>query len=425
MRKTLVITRREYLSRIKTKGFWLGTVAMPVLMAAFLIGPSLLIATSKGTLSLAVVDETGELVGPLEEAVAERLGGAGGPKVDIKLVVVPPAADRAAQQQELDGEVLDGRLDAWIWISSEGLEANRLPYRARTTSNLLTLEVLQSSLSRVIQDARLRGAGYDAAEIEELTRRVDLQTIRVTEDGGEADAGYGKVILALVLFFMLYMIIVVYGSIVLQGVMEEKSNRVVEIVVSSARPTELMAGKLLGIAGVSLTQLGIWLASAAVLTAPGLVGAMGALPEGVAVPTISLGLVAHVVALFILGFTVYASFYALVGAAFNNPQEAQQLAGVAVFFLIAPMMVMMPVLNDPSSTLAVVSSLIPLFTPMIMLLRIAVEPPPFWQLALGYALTAGFAAFMVWVCARVYRVGILMHGKRPTVREIWRWARYA
>lgn len=425
MRKTLVIVRREYLSRIKTKGFWIGTVAMPLLMAAFMVGPSLLIATSKGSLALAVVDETGELAAPLEGALAERLGGGGGPKVDIDLLLVPLEADKEAQRQALDRRVLDGELDAWIWISHQGLEENRLLYHGRTTSNFLTLEVLQSSLSRVVQNARLRGAGYDAEEIEALVRGVALQTIRVTEAGGEADAGWGKVALALALFFMLYMIIVVYGSIVLQGVMEEKSNRVVEIVISSARPTELMAGKLLGIAGVSLTQLGIWLASAAVLTAPGLLGSMAALPEGVTLPVISLSLVAHVVALFILGFTVYGSFYALVGSAFNNPQEAQQLAGAAVFFLIAPMMVLMPVLNDPGSTLAVVTSLIPLFTPLIMLLRIVVETPPLWQLALGYGLTAAFAAFMVWVCARVYRVGILMHGKRPTVREIWRWARYA
>jgi ABC-2 type transport system permease protein len=425
VRKTLVITRREYLSRIKTKGFWIGTVALPLLMAAFMVVPSLMIATSKGSLRLAVVDETRELAAPLREALTERLGKVAGPKVEIDAELLAPAADRDAQRQLLDRRVLDGELDAWLWISPEGLAMDRLLYHARTTSNLLTLEVLEGTLSRVVQQARLRGAGYDVEEIGQLTREVSLQTIRVTEAGGEADAGLGDVALAVALFFILYMIIMIYGSIVLQGVMEEKSNRVIEVVVSSAHPTELMAGKLLGIAGVSLTQLGIWLGSAALLTAPGLVAAVTALPEGVLLPRLSFALVGHVLALFILGFTLYGSFYALIGAAFNNPQEAQQMAGSAVFFLVLPVMILMPVINDPDSTLAVVTSLVPLFTPLIMLLRIVIKTPPLWQLLLAYGLTLASAAVMVWVCARVYRVGILMYGKRPSLREIWRWARYA
>ena len=136
-------------------------------------------------------------------------------------------------------------------------------------------------------------------------------------------------------------------------------------------------------------------------------------------------MVAHFVALFLLGFVFYASWYALIGAAFNSPQEAQQLASIGVFFVVVPWMVFMPVLNDPDSTLATVFSLIPLFTPMIMMLRIAVKMPPAWQLALAYALTIAADLVMVWLCARVYRVGILMYGKKPSLQEIWRWTRYA
>jgi ABC-2 type transport system permease protein len=162
--------------------------------------------------------------------------------------------------------------------------------------------------------------------------------------------------------------------------------------------------------------------TALVITAPGLLAGLASLPEGV---NLTPAIVLHFFALFLLGFVLYASFYALVGAAFNNAQEAQQMVSIAMIFTVLPWMVFMPVLNDPDSTLAVVTSLIPLFTPMILMLRMAVKMPPAWQIVLAYTLTIAADVLMVWVCARVYRVGILMYGKRPSLKEIWRWARYA
>ena len=335
------------------------------------------------------------------------------------------AGDVDEQKAHLDERIRSEEIDAWLWISPESLEENRLEYHGRTVSNILTLEVLERTLSRIVREDRLASAGYDTEEIGRLTRGVDLETIRVTEEGTEADTGLGDLAVALGLFFMLYMTIIIYGNLVMQSVLEEKSNRVVEIVISTLKPSELMAGKLLGVGGAGLTQLGIWIASALVLTAPGIVTAVATLPEGMKLPEIQGAVVFHFFALFVLGYVMYASFYALIGSAFNSPQEAQQLASVGVMFLVAPMLFFMPVLNDPDSTLSVVLSLIPPFTPLIMMLRVAIKVPPFWQLALSYVLAVGFAVFMVWLCARVYRVGILMYGKRPTIQELWRWMRYA
>ncbi|MCZ7652699.1 MAG: ABC transporter permease [Thermoanaerobaculia bacterium] len=133
----------------------------------------------------------------------------------------------------------------------------------------------------------------------------------------------------------------------------------------------------------------------------------------------------HFLLLFLLGYFFFATLYAAIGAASNNLQEAQQFAGVVVIFLVAPVLLMMPVINDPDSVLAVVVSLIPPFTPLLMMLRIAVKMPPAWQIALGYLLSGGFTLLLVWLCARIYRVGILMHGKKPSLAELWRWLRYA
>ena len=418
--KVRVIVAREYLSRVRTPGFWISTVALPLLMVAWLVLPHLIMAKSRSQLHLALVDETGRVA----PRIAARMAAEGerGTHNEFRLEVVAPEPDAAAQRAAMDARVLADELDAWAWISAEGLAENRVDFHGRTVSNIITLEELEDLVTSVVREQRLSEAGYDPEQVEKLVARVRLDKVRVTEEGSRADRGFGDLIVALGLFMLLYMASIIYGNMVMQGVLEEKANRVVEVLAASARPTELMAGKLIGICLAALTQLAIWMVTALVITAPGLLAGLASLPEGV---NLTPAIVLHFFALFLLGFVLYASFYALVGAAFNNSQEAQQMASIAMIFTVLPWMVFMPVLNDPDSTLAVVTSLVPVLTPMIMMLRIAVKTPPVWQIALGYALLFAFDVFMVWLCARVYRIGILMYGKKPTIKEIWRWTRYA
>ncbi|MDH3255372.1 MAG: ABC transporter permease, partial [Acidobacteriota bacterium] len=314
---------------------------------------------------------------------------------------------------------------AWVWIDDTGLNDNTVEYHAESLTNFITQQTLERALSSVIQRERLQTGGYDVERIGELIRSVDLETVRVSAEGSKADAGIGGFALAIFLFMVLYMTTLLYGNQVMLGVLEEKNSRIVEILIATVRPLELMLGKLIGIGLIGLTQLSIWVATALLLTAPALVGLATALPENVEIPTLSVALIAHFLALFILGYFLYATFYAMVGSAFNNPQEAQQLASLAVVFVVLPWLFFMPILNDPDSTLAVVTSLIPMFTPTLMMLRIAVKMPPAWQLLLGYVLTFASCLAMTWLCARIYRVGILMYGKKPTLKEVWRWIRYA
>ena len=418
--KVRVIVAREYLARVRTAGFWISTVALPVLMVAWTVLPHLIMAKSRSQLHLAVVDETGRVA----PAIAERTAAEGerGTHNEFRLEVVAPEGDATTQRAALDARVLADELDAWVWISAADLAENRVAFHGRTVSNIITLDELEDLVTSVVREQRLTEAGYDAGQVEKLVARVRLDKMRVTEEGSRADRGFGDLIVAFGLFMLLYMASIIYGNMVMQGVLEEKANRVVEVLAASATPTELMAGKLLGICLAALTQLGIWMVTALVITAPGLLAGLASLPEGV---SLTPAIVGHFFALFLLGFVLYASFYALLGAAFNNAQEAQQMASFAMIFTVLPWMVFMPVLNDPDSTLAVVTSLIPPLTPMVMMLRIAVKTPPAWQIVLGYALTFAFDVFMVWLCARVYRVGILMYGKKPSLREIWRWTRYA
>lgn len=424
--KTLVIAQREYVTRIRSKGFWIATLALPLFMAAMFAVPVLVMMKATSRLDAVVVDETGRLGAELVERLAgEAPGGGGNPLAKVEAEVVPAAPDPEAQRSELDRRLLDEEIDAWLWIGGDALAENRVEYHARSVSNTLTQDVIEDTLSEVVQEMRLAEAGYDPETVRPLLERVRLRTIKVSEEGSRTEAGEAGFILAYGVFFLLYLVLLIWGQQVLQGVLEEKTSRVVEVVIASARPIDLMLGKLVGIGGVAFTQFALWMGTAVALTAPGLLTAVATLPEDVGLPTFSVVQALAVVAFFLLGFFVYACLFAAVGASFNNIQEAQQLAWLPSMFIVIPVFFLVPVINDSSSTLAVVLSLIPPLTPILMPLRIAVEMPPLWQVGLAVALTASFVWLMVILCGRIYRVGILMYGKKPTMKEIWRWVRYA
>jgi len=432
-----IIGRREYLARIRTKGFWIATVALPTFIAAVVLGPSLLMSKTSTEQRLAVVDATGSGLGA-ELAAALQAGGreggsrprpgrrsAGGAgQVRFQVTLEPAAPDAAAQRRALDERARRREIGAWIWIGKDDLAANRFEYHAESLSNVITQEVLKERVSEVVGRWRLRQAGYDAAKVAALVRPLEARTVRISATGSRAEGGAGGFFLAFILFFMLYMGLLLYGNQVMQGVLEEKGSRVIEVVTSAVKPTELMLGKLGGICLVALTQMAIWAAAIVVVTTPGLLAALVAMPAETALPAVPPVLWLNFFLLFLCGFFLFATFYAMLGAAFNSVQEAQQLAALPAIFVVAPVVFMVPIINDPDSPLAVGLSLVPPFTPLVMMLRIATRMPPPWQLVAAYALSAAAIAVMTWFCARVYRVGILMYGKKPTLQEIWHWVHY-
>jgi ABC-2 type transport system permease protein len=418
------IAKREYLARLRSKGFWISTIALPIMMAAWAVLPSLMVAKARTSQKLAVVDRT-HLVAELLQTALDDLARRTADQVSFDLEVVEPRVDAESQRANLDQRVLDEEIAAWVWIDPEMLAENRVEYHAESVSNFITQQALTGALSVAVQQVRLVESGYDPEIVAELSSTIDLDTVRISEEGSRAEGGLGGFALAFAVFMVLYMTTLIYGQQVMLGVLEEKSSRVVEVLLSAVDPIDLMAGKIAGIGLAGLTQIAIWFATAAVLTAPGVIAIMAFLPAGTELPTLSPILVLHFFLLFILGYFFYATFYAMIGSAFNNPQEAQQMASLAVIFVVLPWIFFLPILNDPDSTLAVVTSLIPIFTPFLMVLRIAVKMPPTWQILLGYFLTSALCAGMIWLCARIYRVGILMYGKKPSLRELWRWVRYA
>lgn len=431
-----IVARREYIERVKSKGFWIGTILFPVFFVAMAVLPALFLAKTRTTHEVIVVDTTGRVApelsverprsqprrsaGPMDqEQVVERQSS------PVRFLVEPPGPDRAAQDADMNRRVLAKEVDAWIRIGPEVIAGEPVEYHGRSTANFMTQERLERRLSEAVRRVRLADAGLDPDKVGDLSAPVDLRTIKVSETGSRAEGGQAGFFLAYILFFMLFLGILIWGQQVMNGVLEEKGTRVVEVLVSSIKPIELMTGKLVGICLVGLTQFAVWMATLVAVTTPGLVGSLTTMPSGFDLPSLPPLTAIHFLLFFALGFLIYASFYAALGAAFNNIQEAQQVAGTMGIVFAVPAVLMPMIINDPSSTLSMVSSLVPLFTPVLMPLRIVVEMPPAWQVVLGYALSVAFLFLMVWLCGRIYRVGILMYGKKPTIPELVRWLRYS
>jgi len=416
MGRSLPVARREYLERVRSKAFLIGTFVGPILMAALMIGPSLLATRQRGKpLKVAVLDASGALKASVEEALAARKAGG-----ENRFLIQPVAAARIEEQRAtLKESVLAGRLDGYLYLPLDALENSKAEYVGRNVSNRLDLRLMETAVEDALITRRLADEGLDPARVRELTRRLDLETIRLSESGTRVDRGV-TFIFATILMMMLYVTVLMWGQALMTGVIEEKSSRVVELAVSAMSPWSLLFGKLVGIGAAGLTQLGVWVGSLVLLA--GYSSAF--LPSDTSLPEITPLILASFLIYFLLGYFLYAALYAAIGAAVNTMQEAQSLVFPVLMPLIGSMVFFPVVLQSPDSTISVVLSLIPFATPLLMFLRITVLTPPVWQILLSIVLTTLTIAGVTWVSARIYRVGILMYGKRPTFPEMLRWVRH-
>jgi ABC-2 type transport system permease protein len=285
------------------------------------------------------------------------------------------------------------------------------------------LSTLERSVSKVMVSARLTAAGLDPESVGELTRRVNLRTMKLGAKGQEThDKGQGFLI-SYVFMMIIYMTVLMYGIYVMRGVLEEKSSHIVEVIISTVKPFELMLGKVLGIGAVGLTQMLLWSALGRALSAPAVLGANGL--AGLELPTIPVSLMVFFVVYFVLGYLLFGTLYAGVGAAFDTEQDAQNFQAVITIFLVIPLVLIVQIMNQPDGALSIVLSLIPFFTPILMFLRMTLTQVPPLQIAASVVLMVGAILVMAWLVGKIYRVGILMHGSKPRLGDLLRWVREA
>lgn len=411
-RKLWAVIRREYLERVRSKAFIIGTVLGPVLMGGIMILPIFMAGQGGEVLRVAVLDATGVLQAKVEKALEEARRD-DEPRFDVQS---PGDGTVDARREALRKAVLDGDLDGFLLLPEDAIETSTATYYGRTVSNQRDLNMMRWMVRDLLVAHRLIDAGLDPNQVRELTRDMEWRTIRLSEEGEREEQGLA-VLLAIVLLMILYTTILMWGQVVMGGVIEEKGSRVIEVVASGVPPTQLLAGKLLGVGAAGLTQFLVWSLSLFGLS----LAAAGPMAAGVPIPEIRPLVLASFVFFFLLGFAFYASLYAAIGAAVNTIQEAQNFVFPIVIPLVLGLVCFPVVLESPDGRLATILSFIPFLTPLLMFLRIVVLTPPGWQIALSVVLLGASILAVLWVSARIYRVGILMYGKKPTFPELVRW----
>lgn len=413
-----IIISREYLERVKRKSFIISTILMPILMVGMMVAPALIAMFSEPeTQTIAVIDDTGVIAPMLQN--------------DGSLTFKPFGAG-------IDAAKADEDYDAILVIGREAVSEPKgnITLYTRGAPSMQNESAIRSQLGDAIESIRI-----DRIDISNLRQIMDqvhadvsIDTFRIDREEETATSSTLSYLLGITTMFILYMFIILYGQMVMTSIIEEKNNRVLELVVSSVRPTALMLGKILGIGLVAVTQILIWavlLIACSIWLMPVLAGAVAGSGDAEltqAVTTMGdssymLGIFGYLVLFLIAGYLFYSSIYAAIGSAVDNIQDASQLQSVAILPIIIALILSMTVLTDPNSTLAMWTSMMPFTSPMVMMARLPFGIPA-WQPVVSLLILVVSLLAMIWLSAKIYRVGIFMYGKKPTITELIRWTRY-
>ncbi len=430
MNKGYEIFRREYLERVRKKSFLILTLIGPLLLSGMMVIPQLLINSSPDRVQqLAVIDLSGRLAEGLEEAfnTADNHLKDGRLRYPVEVVDLR-GGDLEVLQEELNQRVADGSVYGYLVIPEDLAGEKKIAFYARNISNLRDQQALRNGLSNALIPLRFREAGLDMEtdEILQRARRVRLHPVQIGEDGQvEASGRMAQVVKMATAYGMLmvfYMTLMLWGVSIMRGVVEEKSSKVVEVLLSSVTARQLLFGKVLGIGAVAMTQYLVW-AGAGILGYFAL--SSSALELQGALATLSVWTVVAFLGYFVLGYFFYASLFAALGACSTSDQDMQQFQQIGSIPAIVGMLLSFYAFTNPDTTWSTVLSMIPPFTPFVMIVRTSVMAPPLWEVGLSVLSLLTGIIVMTWVAAKIFRIGILMTGKKPTFKEIFRWLRYA
>ncbi len=418
------IFRREYVTRITTKGFWISTALLPLFVIIMSIIPLLTSKAKSSNEPITIVDVTGQfyplLMETREGASPEDLRDV----PEIRVEHLEQGTSLEALTHRLNEEAEQGGIQGYFVIDPESLATGELTFYARNPSSSAVAGAnINSIMAKAVRRFRLMKLGFSGDQIDHAIGSVEFEIKKATNDPKKKEeSGVSAFLTSFGLVMFIYFSLIFYGVHVLRGVLEEKSNRIVEVIVSTVKPFELMLGKILGIGAVGITQVTMWVVFAAVISMPQVTMALSLSKDQV--PSLGGVQLIFFPIYFVLGFFLYATIYAGIGSMFNSEEDAQQMVSVATMMLVIPMFAMMPVMKNPGGPLALGLSLFPFFTPILMFLRIGVQMPPAWQIALSIGIMIGTILLLTWLVSKIYRVGILMYGKKPTLPELIRWLRY-
>ena len=432
MKKMLVVFKREYLQAVRRKMFIFMTFAFPALMAALMVIPSFLMMRGLGEKHVAILDGTGKLhdayLHPVARAAKtdlQRMQQRREVVQSMQFDYVDHAADPKPYFARMTQRDKDGQLDGVLIVPADALSNPdaHLKYYSRTATDFISQERLSSMTNRAVQRFRLQARGLDPDVLNRVMTEMTLDSVQLSKTGEEKKGGSANFFVGFVLCALLILPTIISGLDVMRGIIQEKTDRVVEVLISSVTPSELLIGKILGTAAVGLTQISVWLI---MLGGISIYGAATIAMAGVNLSQfIRLQTFIYFPIFFILAFLTYVCIYAIGGAACNSDREAQQLIAPITMVMFLPWFILVVLITNPDSTLSTSFSMSPVFGPMTMYVRTLVSDPPAIQIAISIAVSIATIALFLWVTAKIFRVGILSYGKRPTIPELWRWMKVA
>ena len=448
MRKFFAVVKHEYKKIVVKWAFLLGTLLLPILAACFAVVPALIFSIKGEPTRIAIVDSSGKIAPRIKENLSpEKIRARAEKAAQETFKDFNASQDERMKRQakqfgesfilsdydangkppeeirrELNAKITGKTLDAYLLIPTNfDSEDARFEFFSRRADDIMTNQMLEEAINGAVRSQRLADANISEEKLKELSKNINLQKKGIDETGAEKDTT-AIWAASFIIGLMIYITLAIYGQAIMGAVVEEKETRIAEILFSSAKPFELLMGKLVGVGLAGLTQLAIWIASALVIILVGL-AQFSAMGKDISIPHISPLMIACFFIFFLLGFFIYASIFALIGAMVTTVQEGGQFAFPPIMLLLIGFYFSFAVIRDPNSSVSFWVSIAPFFAPITMPVRILSEMPPLWEIGLSIFINAATIAGLVWVAARVYRVGMLMYGKRATIPEVLKWIR--
>lgn len=414
MNKIGAVAKWEYLEKVKSKAFLIGLFLTPVIMVAMGVLPSLFAnQEDKESKVIGVIDQSGEIAMPFAQRMEERYKLANGqPNYVVRSLAVGKDINIENAVEEANRKVAADEIEGYCVFKGSISSDSLVEYRSKAVGDFRIGMRIEENLKNILAEKRAVARGIDLKLLKELSVRLDLKMVKLSKTGEKEESGFERVFIsAYVFLMMLFLLIVTSGQLLVRSVLEEKSNRIVEVLVSSCSPTELMAGKVLGLSGLGFTQIGFWT----------LIGVAASLQFGLNL--VDIGHALLLVVYFVLGYLFYAAVFIGAGSPLTTEQEAQQITSYLVLLLIVPIVLALPAMKNPDATWLKVLTYIPFMTPTMMALRIPIQTPSVWEILATIVLMIVSIYFAMVVAGRIFRIAILSTGKSPRLAEIVRWVR--
>jgi ABC-2 type transport system permease protein len=408
--KSLKVALWEFREKVTSKAFIISLVIMPVVMVLFGVLPGLLVSRPDSDATvIGIIDETGNIVNPLAKKLDEKFKLPDGrPNYIIRNIGV--SGNLNTKKDGANLLVTSGELSGYFYFPPTIFDSGKVEYRSENVSNIKIEERFSRTIEEVIVESRIINNGLDPSLVKKIIANVDVKSIKISQKGEEKESGFLETFFSgYIVIMMLFFLVMTSGQLLIRSVVEEKSNRVIEVLLSSCSAQDLMTGKILGLSGLGILQMFIW----------GIIGFAISMKTGTnifALENLLLSLV-----YFILGYIFYSAIFVAAGSPVTTEQEAQQITTYVSLLLIFPIVIAIPVMQSSNSLWIKILSFIPLLTPTLMALRIPVQMPALWEILSTMMLLLISSIFMMWVAGKIFRVAILSYGKRPTLTELIRW----